>query len=270
MSMPKFSVLNAVEEHLIEKARNNDRNFKVFHPSAWDGCHRKIAYEYYEAIGAITLDQSTHKIDPQLERIFDNGHFMHDRWGIYLEKAGILKGKWRCQNWLAHSSPKIYGDNNTTGIPRPDKCECGSDKFKYVELGYFDEETNWSGHVDAIVMTDGDDILVDFKTMNPFQFNSLKAPLPKHLTQMQIYFHLSGLKYGKFIYEDKGSQKVKEFDVERDDDLIAVKKEEAILLKYQVTHLNSKGQRVLPSRRYFSAGQKECLKCKFRGHCWGK
>lgn len=74
MSSPlKWTALREVEKHLGEKARNNDRSYNHFHPSQWDVCHRQIAYAYYEEIGAIKTDSSVMKVDPQLERIFDNG-----------------------------------------------------------------------------------------------------------------------------------------------------------------------------------------------------
>lgn len=268
-----FSILSAVEKKLTERAANNDRNNAVFHPSEWDGCHRKIAYAYYEAIKAIKLDHSSHKFDPQLERIFDCGHYMHSRWGGYIQLALTVRGKWACKNWMVHEEPKIFGQDNSIGIPKPTKCECGSERFEYVELGFYDETTNWGGHVDAVVeipSTSTTPIIVDFKTMNPFQFDKLTAPVPKHKTQIQIYLYLSKLQLGKLIYEDKGSQKIKEFDVPRDDDYIAVKVEEAKRLKYLVSNKNSKGQRVLPERAYMSAGHKECLRCKYRGHCWNR
>lgn len=281
----KFSVVKAVEEELIRLAKANDRNNKVFHPSEWDVCHRQIAYKYYEATGVIKIDDSAMVIDPQLQRIFDCGHSMHDRWKRYLGCLGNkLKGRWRCMNWFAHQDkPKIYGDNNTLGIFKPDICECGSTRFEYEEVGFYDSETNWGGHVDGILNLNGEDIIlmgcdyppvdvrhivVDFKTMNPHQFKNLTEPLPKHKTQMQIYLYLSKLRMGKFLYENKADQAVKEFNVYRDDTLIEVKKSEAVFLRSAVTRRKSDGTRALPKQAFMSAGEKECVRCKFRGHCW--
>ena len=177
-----------------------------------------------------------------------------------------------CLNHMVHDKPMIFGEDNSTGILRPDKCTCGCTRFEYVEVGYRDEETNWGGHVDAVVdVPDREEpIIVDYKSMNPHLFAKLSEPLPKHKTQIQIYMYLSKLRLGKFIYEDKGTQRAKEFDVPRDDSYIAIKVEEAKALKYCITHKNSKGQRVLPARGYMSSGHKECIACKFRGHCWPK
>lgn len=269
----KFSVLELVDNHLIQAAKKDCRNNQVFHPSEWDGCHRKIAYQYYQAVGAIKLDACATKVDTKLQRIFSNGHWMHDRWRSYLENCSLFQGRWMCKNFMGHSKPKIYGDDNTLGIPKPEKCDCGSTQFEYVELGFYDEETNWGGHVDTIMKTDIPEyphVLIDYKTMNPFEFSKLEAPKPAHKTQMQIYLYLSGLKMGKFLYENKGDQSVKEFDVPVDESFLAKKKEEALLLKHLVTHKNSKGQRVLPPRPpgYIGKGHKVCMACKFRAHCW--
>lgn len=203
---------------------------------------------------------------------------MHARWRDYFTAAmpQRLRGKWLCLNFMGHDKPKIYGEDDTLGITKPESCECGCTRLQYEELGFYDEETNWGGHVDAILEIsayngDGTEFMVvDFKSMNPFEFKRLAAPKPMHKTQMQIYLYLSGLKLGRLLYEDKGTQGVKEFDVPRDDNFLAIKKEEAMLLKHRINHLNSNGQRVLPPRAFISAGQRECLQCKFRAHCWKK
>ncbi len=104
--------------------------------------------------------------------------------------------------------------------------------------------------------------------MSPFLFKDLKEPKSEHVTQVNIYLYLSGLKTGKLLYEDKGLQSTKEFLVKRDDELIRVKKEEALNLKFQITNRNKQGKRVLPPRAHGSKGDEQCLGCKYRGGCW--
>ena len=271
-----FKIAGIVDKQLISDAKKSTRDYTHFHSSEWYKCHRKIAYAYYEAKGFIKLDESVYKFDPQLERIFDNGHFTHDRWRKYLEKTNALMGRWECQNWMAHEKPKIFGLENKLGILKPDKCECGSDRFIYHEVGFYDEETMWGGHVDAVMDLSLLDLhssaeckylIIDFKTMNPFQFKKLAEPLPEHIVQMQIYLYLSGLRVGNFLYEDKGCQAVKEYIVEINEELIAEKKKEALRLK-GILHHSADGRHYLPERGYDSRGHQECLRCKFRGHCW--
>jgi len=284
-----ISVSKAIDSFLTERAKTNDRDMTYFHASGWEDCHRKIAYAYYEAKGIIQIDESALKIDPQLQRIFDNGHYMHDRWRDYVVTVAepALLGRWQCLNWIEHKEPMIYGSDKKLGCLRPEKCQCGSTKFRYVEVGFYDENTWWGGNVDTIiditkwpytklgeykkateVPEDERYFIIDYKTMNPFEYKDLSKPKPEHLTQMQVYLYLSGLKNGKFLYENKANQSLKEYLVRRDDAMIAVKKEEAIRLKYQITNLNSQGKHVLPPRGYDSRGHKKCLECKYRGHCW--
>jgi len=287
--MPNINVLKTINDYLIYRSQNNNhRDYSYFHASEWDGCHRKIAYAYYEAKDIIKISSDAVKTDPQLERIFDNGHYTHDRWKDYILNATgkALYGRWKCLNYAVHSNPKIYGNDKKLGCSKPDKCDCGSSLFEYVEIYFFDEDTWMGGSVDSVVdmslwpkqycsgennvdLPDEEKMfLIDYKTINPFDYKDLTAPKIEHVTQLQIYFYLSGLKYGKVIYENKATQAVKEFNICRDDALIEVKKEEAIRLKYQLTNVNSTGKHVLPQRGYDSRGHKKCLDCKYRGHCW--
>ncbi len=292
-----IDLVDAVNRQLVLRGiaafNSGDRDMTHFHASQWDKCHRQIAYHYYHAKGYINLDESSIKntIDAKLERIFENGHDVHARWNKYFQNTGALLGVWRCI-----ACRKVDGTEEKLGILKPGPCckHCHYDKgFIYEEVGFFDEETMWGGHVDAVLDVDlyrkyqqsfllkGDTnkgieaqnavdkyLIVDLKSMNPMQFNKLECPLPDHITQMQIYIYLSGLKYGKFIYEDKGSQSTKEFLVVRDDHMLAVKKEEAIWLKFVLTNADDKGIKRLPGRKYKSRSHRDCLRCKFRGDCW--
>ena len=100
-----INLLDIINQKLIQKAvaeiESKDRDYTHFHPSEWDGCKRKIAYTYYEAMDYISIDRSALKIDPQGQRIFDNGHSLHARWGRYLEWTKALMGRWMCMNWMA-------------------------------------------------------------------------------------------------------------------------------------------------------------------------
>ena len=51
-----------------------------------------------------------------MERIYDNGHGIHNRWQGYLEGAGVLRGCWRCCN---PSCGKAYGLESKLGIYPP-------------------------------------------------------------------------------------------------------------------------------------------------------
>lgn len=283
-----IDVTSIINNILVEAAKTSDRDNSHFHPSEWDKCHRKIAYQYYEATNVLQVESSHADIDPQTQRIFGNGHSMHDRWRSYLELTGALMGRWECANWAAHERPVIFGLTSKIGVLKPNRCDCGSNRFIYKEVGLYDEETWFGGHVDAVIDTSlvGNTdaasryIIVDFKSIKPFGFpdrsggvkfpgfKELIQPLPEHYTQMQIYLFLSGLQYGKFIYECKGTQSVKEFLVIRDDNFLQIKREEAKNLKFLVTHENSTGKKVLPERAYSDKNHIQCKKCKYKNICW--
>ncbi|KKK58392.1 hypothetical protein LCGC14_3044900 [marine sediment metagenome] len=100
-----INIEDLINQVLVKKSQNNDRDYTHFHPSEFHACHRKLAYKYYEAKGICSPSEPAAKfIDPQLQRIFDNGHGVHFRLGKNLESTGILKGRWRCL-----SCSKIFG-----------------------------------------------------------------------------------------------------------------------------------------------------------------
>jgi hypothetical protein len=282
--MTTFSVERAVNTVITQEALTNDRDYTYFHASEWEGCHRKLAYRYYESQGWIKAIEADSSINPRTQRIFHNGTFVHDRWKVYLEKTGMLRGYWLCI--LKDGRRKIYGRDQKLGIFKQDI----PDEYvycTYVECSFKDlENTLWGGSIDSIIdttrwdnpkpiLTDDEEairqthLVIDYKSMNSHLYEKLTQPKPEHVTQMQIYFHLTGLRAGKFIYENKNDQSVKEYLVVRDDNFIAVKVEEAKRLRYIIENKNSKGMRVLPPRPYKAKGNKECSVCKYRANCWG-
>jgi len=288
INYPDINLQKAVNDTIIKMAQSDERDYTHFHPSEFDGCHRRLAYYFYEAQGYIESDAST-KIDPKLQRIFHNGDYLHYRWREYFTRLGFLRGRWMCRNLAAHGGkPFIHGEDEPFGVFRPNGCQCGvpAEGLEYVEISFFDPETLLGGSVDGVLdvrqledkyisvrgldLTEAANclILVDFKSMNSYSFGRLRRPKPNHLTQMQIYLYLAGLKVGKFIYENKDTQAVKEFIVLRDDAAIAVKVEEAKRLKFLVENVNSQGKRVLPARAHSADGNSECRDCRFHDHCW--
>ena len=278
MSSPiDISLEKLINKVLVKKSQNNDRDYTHFHPSEFYACHRKLVYKYYEAQGICSPSEPAASfIDPQLQRIFDTGHGMHFRLGKNLEETGILRGRWRCP-----SCSKIFGKKDVLGIHRPKTCDCGGQKFQYQEVGFYDDETMIGGHVDAIldlrgtegVPEDASDedshILVDFKTIRSEAFRRLMAPRDSHHIQMQTYLYLSGLKVGKFLYENKNDQTFREFLVPYDEACVAKIRSDGQRLKKVVTSTNSKGQHTLPARAHKKNNVKECVECSFRSHCWG-
>ena len=277
--------INAV---LTKKSENNDRDYKHFHPSEFDSCHRKLVYKFYEYEGVCSAsDPNVALIDPRLQRIFDNGHGMHYRLGQNLVDSGLLKGVWRCKD-----CGTVYGKDEKLGIHKPKMCNVCQEEdgaknssFSYHEVGFYDEETMLGGHVDGILDLRGQEIngglipedaseedshiVIDFKSMRAEAFRRLIAPKDNHNVQMQIYLYLSGLQFGKFLYENKNDQSFREFPVDRDEAVVSQRVAEAKGLKNIVKNTNSEGKRTLPPRTHKKNNAKECSECAFRSHCWG-
>jgi len=263
-----FERYNVNLEHYInrvltKKSENNDRDYSYFHPSEFSQCHRKIVYKCYESQGVCDASEpNAGRIDPQLQRIFDCGHHLHFRLGKNMEETGLLKGRWACL-----MCGKRYGEEQKLGVHKPNICtedSCVSERFKYVEKAFRDEDTLLGGRVDAILDLRGQEvngvmiapdapeedshIIVDYKSIRGEAFRKLISPKPEHFTQMQIYLFLSGLNAGKFLYECKNSQAFREFLVIRDHEFIKTQVEAAKQLKKIVTGSNSEGRRTLPPR----------------------
>ncbi len=282
-----------INDAIVEAAKEDVRDYSHFHPSEFDKCHRKLVYKFYEYNGMVNYDNTKEVISPVLHRIFGNGHGVHYRLGENLRRTGCLKGHWKCSlaNHPDHPEQKIYGTDQKLGIHQPEKCVCGCTNFSYKEVRFHDEEAMLGGQVDAILDLSGrkingeiipinapvedSHIVVDFKSIYSYGFTKLAGPSKSHYCQMQIYLYLTGLKCGKFLYENKDNQRFRQFLVRRDDDFIKARIDEAKFLKKIVTHLNSNGERVIPPRprAYMEPvvrnNSKECMDCKYRAHCWG-
>lgn len=290
-TLPTVETINLeqiIDNVLKDKINSDVRDYSYFHSSELNQCHRKLVYKYYAFNGIIQNADEGSSVGPVLQRVFDNGHHLHYRLRDNLIQTKFLRGVWRCAHSFMPNHPPTgtYGTEEKLGIFQPEQCECGCKKFHYEEVGFMDEDTLIGGHVDAILDFRGHTIqgneiesdtsieeshlVVDFKSISTFLFSKLEKPYDSHFSQMQIYLYLSGLKYGKFLYESKNDQKFREFLVERDEDFIADKVARAKALKRIVTNKNSKGVWTLPPRPYQKSSAKECMQdCNFKSHCWG-
>ena len=286
-------ITDLIDEYLkTREAEDGKRDNTYFHPSEFYGCKRKMVYKYYHAIGVVQVDQEALHMNPRVQRIFDNGHYMHFRFGSYLSDhrcgGDILKGRWKCKNVYAHQKAKIYGKKEPLGITKPKtKCECGCDDYEYMEVSFFDKDYLIGGQVDAIVIMEDQDVVIDYKSIGLNGFKKLfNKPKPAHCVQMQCYLYLSGLKLGKFLYECKDNQHMKEIDVARNDQVIDEIVSDSKKLKEIINYVKSNGKRLItprsnslnPKEEKIKYGTKteeytkksyECLDCPFRSHCWG-
>lgn len=266
------------QNYLVQKAAANDRKYDIFHPSAWGGCLRKVAYQYYNGEEQFVIKRASN-ISLKGERIFDNGHSVHARWQKYLDGSGVLRGYWKCTNPMCNA---VYGEKEKLGILNPLrkdpcwKCRCGNNiSLEYQEIRVKSDTTyNFDGHCDAVIDFRGtpyerqdkyDLIVVDFKSIKDEHFADITEYKPKHehVVQVNIYMWILDLHGSVVLYENKNTQMVKEIFVPRDDKLIENVKEQAIWMR------NVLKDKKLPNRPDgVSPSRMPCRFCEFAAFCW--
>lgn len=229
-----------IQAHMIkENAKPSTRRQDIVHPSetskeSW--CPRGT---YYRILACREADNPYLKpaetIAPQLLNIFDEGHYIHDKWQRRLWKMGDLWGNWKCM--------KCDTFQRATDIP--DKCYiCGAgiEVMQYLEVPLRYDPLLISGHADGAIPRLN--ALIEIKSVGAgtarieapdiYEKNSdgsyinlqglwkdIKEPFPSHIRQGQLYLALCakiGLPFTQiiFIYESKFNQGVKEFVVKYD------------------------------------------------------
>jgi hypothetical protein len=164
----------AIEKYLLERVAE-ERMLNCFHPSSLAYCPRKL-YEAYLTPTHVKIGQ-----DPRLQRVWDNGHGVHNRLQDYLYKTGLLVED---------------------------------------EVMICDTEFEICGHTDGLLNINGNFGVLELKSINRAGFVSLLVPSPDYILQMNVYMHCLDLDWGILLYESKDSQDFKEFLVNRDQKVI--------------------------------------------------
>jgi len=232
-------LLGKVQAHMIKEAsKPSDRRQDVVHPSevAKTGWCPKSTYERIKAAREASnpfLKAVAESYSPQLLNIFDEGHYIHDKWQKRLRDMGELWGNWVCE----------VCDKRFKDVLYPGQCwGCDSTLLTYKEVPLRNDDFLIAGHADGAVPSLN--ALIEIKSVGTgtvrieapdiFKKNSegskidltglwrdITEPFPSHIRQGQLYLYLCeelGLSYNKiiFIYESKFNQGAKEFVVEYD------------------------------------------------------
>lgn len=172
-----LSLLQALDNYLEGQNSTGFKRVSGFHPSSTSLCAR---YYFLAFEGAPTAS----KISARTQRIFDNGHEVHDRWYRYFKDMGIL---------VDSEIPILIKD------PVP-------------ITGTADGIINWGGNK-----------LIEMKSIGMEGFLYRKyygKPKDDHYNQSQIYLLALKLEKGFVIYEDKGTQNALAFEIERNEEHI--------------------------------------------------
>ncbi len=277
-----YLISQLIDQYLTYKQnQNNDRSYKVFHPSAFGKCIRKMMYQKYVSEGA--MEPPVQTVEPRMVRIWDTGHSMHSRWANYMEDIGVLRGVWKCIN---PSCYKLYGKDNKIGIFKPESCECcGSNKFIYEEITVDDKELNFHGHCDQVldfsnisdVFKNSKEyahlksmiqympekpIVIDMKSIGKNQWSKIeKGAHFYYIVQLTIYLHILDLDMGIIIYERKDDSETKMFKVTRNNEWWDVIKKQSSLM------LSMFEKKTLPPPRPVSQNDFDCKYCEFKDTC---
>lgn len=234
-------LLGDIQAHMIkEHAKPSNRRQDIVHPSetskeSW--CPRAT---YYRILACREADNPYLKpaetIAPQLLNIFDEGHYIHDKWQKRLRDMGDLWGNWQCLMCDRFVQKDLY----------PGVCPfCSSIHLVYREVPLRYDPLMISGHADGAIPRLN--ALIEIKSVGAgtvrieapeiyekntngsfidFQglWKDIKKPFPSHIQQGQLYLALCariGLPFDQiiFIYEAKFNQGVKEFPVKYDPEI---------------------------------------------------
>lgn len=266
---------------LYRQSKPSNRSYKVFHPSAFGKCLRKMQYQKYVSEGF--MDAPIQSVEPRMIRIWDTGHTMHSRWSQYMEDLGVLRGVWKCANPLCKH---VHGEETKIGVFKPAKCDkCDSNKFHYEEITIDHPELNFHGHCDQVLdFSNMDDefknsdqfkslssmmkfmpsspIVVDMKTIGKNQWSKLeKGAHFYYIVQLTVYLHVLNLDMGIIIYERKDDSEIKMFKVTKNDDWWDVINKQSKLM------LNMFEKKTLPPPRPTDKNDFDCKFCEFKETC---
>ena len=276
-------LLGDVERHVMREAMVSDRDMSFLHPSDMaktDFCHRR---GYYQVVGTeVTSPPANPSF--QLQNVFAEGHAIHAKWQGWLQRMGVLWGRWECPG--CHDEYFGFAGSGCIGCQMPPV---------YREVPLRTPDGIIRGHSDgAVRCADGRMRLIEIKSVGLgtlrfeaprlFQqysdgslnldglWRGVSRPFPSHVRQGMMYLHLAPLTHEElaevdeivFLYEWKATQAVKEFVVKFDPALVEERLEDARSVAASVAAGRA------PERPAWaeSEGVKTCKSCEYRSTCW--
>ena len=226
---------------LKEHAKPSKRRQDIIHPSevaktGWCPRSTLLRIERCRAL-ADPYWKPSESIGVQLLNIFDEGHYIHDKWQRRLWKMGDLWGSYNCLKCNT-----VYPFQEVKSTCPNELCQASMDVMEYGEITLRNDALLIAGHADGGVLRLKS--LIEVKSVGVgtarieapdiFKANSegqkidltglwrdIKEPFPAHVRQGQLYLYLCatmGLDFDQiiFLYESKFNQGAKEFVVKYD------------------------------------------------------
>ncbi|WP_238546452.1 hypothetical protein [Paenibacillus sp. TCA20] len=211
-----------IERHQKEKLANETRPMRKLHPSTIGMCKRKIVFDM--------LMVPKPETDPQLIRIFENGHSMHHRYEKLFADMGIL----------VQAEMKLERDDIS---------------------GHTDALIS----IPSFLNPFGEKFLVELKSAFSHSFKWMKEnnkPKAEHKAQLTFYMHLSGIHKGIIFVEEKDTQDVWEYHMNYDPvygKKLEQKANECIQL--------AKDRKLPPLEKGYTPSNYKCKDCPFNIYC---
>lgn len=203
-------------------------------PSSLCGCERQAAFKF---IGV----EGVRRVDPNVELIFEDGHWRHHKWGYIFRDMEAVLGRRRF---------RVISIEEPIVIPS-----------LYV-----------AGSLDAVIAIKIDGkwrrYVVDFKGANSFAFERAyrdRAPDPTYKKQILAYLKGRKIKKGILLYDSKNTSEPNVFVVPMTAGAWA---EVKLWCKRIIEQLE--GQKLPPMHPECQNGNFLYGKCPFKGICYGK
>lgn len=223
--IPRHDFLMSFAEVFFETALSYDGSGKThLHPSSFmSDCQRKL---YYDLTDTPYSDEANKNIDPQLQRIFDVGTIHHLYLQYLLYRSGVLaEAEMNVINKAARVGGKTDGRLEFPQWKKP--------------------------------------IGLEIKTANEFSFSKAKLkPLKKHIDQVTVYGHYSGIDEWLFVYINKNTQAIAEH-------FYTINENDRARVQHTVRAINkSVALKRVPKRMCKSKFDESAYNCPYRSHCF--
>ncbi len=118
-----------------------------------------------------------------------------------------------------------------------------------------------SGRADAILCMNGENYVMDIKSMNSMIFKNMSVPKEENVYQIQLYLHYFEIKKGILFYVDKDRQDIKEFVINYDKKLVGKLLDKFKELKSEID------ENTVPARLTGYPKNWQCAYCQFKKVC---
>ena len=214
----KERILKEKNERNEEKRKNGEH--KYFSPSSLGRCSRAIVYDMLYIPGK---DK-----DYTFAAICDNGTSFHNRFEGYLKDAGILianEASFKINGFCSGRTDAIV-KNTREHTPSADIITLYTEEHELDEDGRWkkDEEGKFVMYNKQVYEGPNNDvILIELKSVGSKKFeklvNATKPTNIQHVLQLMFYMKALNIVHGALIYENKDTQKLKQFNLDYDPEL---------------------------------------------------